>query len=449
MVRLTQSTAAKRRKETTKKTAGIIATFALGFGVVLSGQAALAAPSQEDVDNARKEVSYAEMSVAQLEIQLSAASQTAADASVAAATAGEAANKAQVRLDEAKEAAKTATAEAKKAQEAYAVGLKDFASVAQVAYRGGAGSLDALAPYLEADGLASLEQRRNTVSSFGMAADNQMQQVAALSQVADLMETASDRAKAAEEDAYAEVAEKAEEAAAAAETAEQVVAETERARSAMVEELAAKRQTSVELENQRLAAAEAEREQQALDQLISNGGGTQSPSSPSPSTPSTSNPTPSTPSTPSTPTPSTPAPTPKPTPQPTPTPTPTPPPSSGTASSALSVARAQLGKPYVWGGSGPSSFDCSGLVQWSFAQVGKSVPRVASSQYYAGKQIPFSQAQAGDLIFWSSNGTAGSIYHVAFYLGGGQLLHAPKPGDVVRTASLYNVGLIMPYAVRV
>ena len=94
MVRLTQSTAAKRRKETTKKTAGIIATFALGFGVVLSGQAALAAPSQEDVDNARKEVSYAEMSVAQLEIQLSAASQTAADASVAAATAGEAANKA-------------------------------------------------------------------------------------------------------------------------------------------------------------------------------------------------------------------------------------------------------------------------------------------------------------------------------------------------------------------
>ncbi len=448
MVTLTQSTTAKKRGSTTKRTAGLLATMALGFGAILGGQAALAAPSQEDVNNARQEVAYAEMSVAQLEIQLSAASQAAAEASVAAATAGEAANKAQVRLDEAKEAAKTATAEASKALDAYEVGLKDFASVAQVAYRGGTGSLDALAPYLEADGLANLEQRRNTVSSFGLAADNQMQQVAALRQVADLMETAAQKAKVAQEEAYVEVAEKAEEAAAAAESASQIVAETERTRTAMLEELAVKRQTSVELERERIAAAEAQREQEALDQLLSSGG-SQSPTSPGSSTPAPSTPAPSNPS-PSTPAPDpTPTPTPTPPPTPTPTPTPTPPPSSGTASSALGVARAQLGKPYVWGGSGPNSFDCSGLVQWSFAQVGKSVPRVASSQYYAGKQIPFSQAQAGDLIFWSSNGSAGSIYHVAFYLGGGQLLHAPKPGDVVRTASLYNVGLIMPYAVRV
>ena len=122
MVTLTQSTTAKKRGSTTKRTAGLLATMALGFGAILGGQAALAAPSQEDVNNARQEVAYAEMSVAQLEIQLSAASQAADEASVAAATAGEAANKAQVRLDEAKEAAKTATAEASKALDAYEVG---------------------------------------------------------------------------------------------------------------------------------------------------------------------------------------------------------------------------------------------------------------------------------------------------------------------------------------
>lgn len=341
-------------------------------------------------------------------------------------------------MDEAKEAAKTATAEASKALEAYEVGLKDFASVAQVAYRGGTGSLDALAPYLEADGLANLEQRRNTVSSFGLAADNQMQQVAALRQVADLMETAAQKAKAAQEEAYVEVAEKAEEAAAAAETASQVVAETERARTAMLEELAVKRQTSVELERERIAAAEAQREQEALDRLLAQN------TAPAPTpTPAPSNPAPA-------PTPSpAPAPTPTPTPTPAPTPTPTPPPSSGTSSSALSYARSQVGKPYVWGAAGPNAYDCSGLVKWSFAQVGKSVPRVSSAQYFGGTQVPFSQAQAGDLIFWSSNGSSSGIYHVAFFIGGGQILHAPVPGSVVRTDSLFGVGSIMPYAVRV
>lgn len=112
------------------------------------------------------------------------------------------------------------------------------------------------------------------------------------------------------------------------------------------------------------------------------------------------------------------------------------------------MAQAQIGSPYVWGASGPNSFDCSGLVYYSAGQVGKTVARVSSAQYYSGQQVPFSQAQAGDLIFWSSNGSASGIYHVAFYLGGGQLLHAPSPGDVVRTASLFSIGQIMPNAVR-
>lgn len=441
---------------------GALAAAVLGMGL-FAAPAAWATPSEADVEQAKQEVEYAELSVAQLEVQLAAVAQAAEEASVAAAKAAEAANAAQVRYEEAQETAKKAAVEAKEAKAAFAQGLREFASVAQVASRGGTTPLDSLIPYLDADGLRGIEQRRYLVSSFGIAADNQMQQVAALKQVADLMDKAAEKAEKSEEDAYKQATQKAEAAESAAQSAQTAVADATAARQAMLEELAAKRQTSVKLERERLEAAEKQREQEALEQLMreesaantqrpesSEGSSSNPPASSStqdtsrPSSPSTSTPSPSTPS-PSTPSTSAPAPSPAPAPKPTPKPNP---PASGVGSSALGVARGQLGKPYVWGASGPNTFDCSGLTYWSFAQTGKMIPRVASSQYYAGQQVPFSQARAGDLIFWSDNGGASGIYHVAFYLGGGQLLHSPKPGDVVRVASLYNTHKLMPYAVR-
>jgi cell wall-associated NlpC family hydrolase len=96
---------------------------------------------------------------------------------------------------------------------------------------------------------------------------------------------------------------------------------------------------------------------------------------------------------------------------------------------ALRAAESRKGLPYVWGASGPSSFDCSGLVQWSFAQAGITMPRVAADQARAGLAVPASQLQPGDLLFYHTDPTDPSyISHVAIYLGNGWMIQAPQPG---------------------
>jgi cell wall-associated NlpC family hydrolase len=95
---------------------------------------------------------------------------------------------------------------------------------------------------------------------------------------------------------------------------------------------------------------------------------------------------------------------------------------------------AELGKPYVWGAGGPSSFDCSGLVSYVYAQVGVSLPHNAAAQYGYGTPVSYGDLQAGDLVFFSGLG------HVGIYIGGGQFIHAPHTGDVVKISSLSSHG---------
>ncbi len=98
----------------------------------------------------------------------------------------------------------------------------------------------------------------------------------------------------------------------------------------------------------------------------------------------------------------------------------------------LSAALSRLGMPYVWGAAGPRSFDCSGLVQWSFAQAGIVMPRVAADQARTGPSVPVKDLQAGDLLFYHTDPTAPDyISHVAIYLGHGKMLQAPEPGEYV------------------
>lgn len=120
--------------------------------------------------------------------------------------------------------------------------------------------------------------------------------------------------------------------------------------------------------------------------------------------------------------------------------------SSTAASSANITAYALtfLGVPYVWGGTTPSGFDCSGYVQYVYSHFGINVGRTTYTQQYAGTKISVASAQAGDLYFW---GSYGSAYHVAIALGGGQYVMAPAPGQVVKTG---NVSSYTPsFAVRV
>ena len=103
--------------------------------------------------------------------------------------------------------------------------------------------------------------------------------------------------------------------------------------------------------------------------------------------------------------------------------------SSAQLSVFLKAAVSRLGLPYVWGAAGPRSFDCSGLVQWSLAQAGIVMPRVAVDQARTGPQVPVSQLQPGDLLFYHTDPTAPSyISHVAIYLGKGLMIQAPQPG---------------------
>jgi peptidoglycan DL-endopeptidase CwlO len=95
----------------------------------------------------------------------------------------------------------------------------------------------------------------------------------------------------------------------------------------------------------------------------------------------------------------------------------------------LAAAESRLGLPYVWGGSGPFDFDCSGLVQWSMRQAGIVMPRVAVDQAQTGPLIPLSELQPGDLLFYHTDPTAPEyISHVAIYLGDDKMEQAPEPG---------------------
>ncbi|MBN0047289.1 C40 family peptidase [Streptomyces actuosus] len=100
---------------------------------------------------------------------------------------------------------------------------------------------------------------------------------------------------------------------------------------------------------------------------------------------------------------------------------------SGRAAAAVAAARSALGKPYVWGASGPSGFDCSGLVQWSYARAGVALPRTSQAQRHAGRHVPLSQARPGDIVVYRSDSS-----HVGMYVGNGQVIHAPYPGAPVR-----------------
>jgi cell wall-associated NlpC family hydrolase len=104
----------------------------------------------------------------------------------------------------------------------------------------------------------------------------------------------------------------------------------------------------------------------------------------------------------------------------------------------LHAAASRVGKPYVWGATGPNSFDCSGLVQWSFARAGIQMPRVSQQQWYAGPHVDYSDALPGDLLFWHNDPTdKGNIDHVAIYAGDGMMLVAPHTGAFVEYVPVY------------
>jgi cell wall-associated NlpC family hydrolase len=107
---------------------------------------------------------------------------------------------------------------------------------------------------------------------------------------------------------------------------------------------------------------------------------------------------------------------------------------------AIQAGMTKLNMPYVWGGESDAEggYDCSGLLQWAFAQAGIRLPRVAEDQARTGPWLPYSQARVGDLLIWANDPNApGVISHIALYIGNNQMLVAPHTGDVVKIQQVY------------
>ncbi|HEV3356832.1 MAG TPA: C40 family peptidase [Pseudonocardiaceae bacterium] len=120
------------------------------------------------------------------------------------------------------------------------------------------------------------------------------------------------------------------------------------------------------------------------------------------------------------------------------------------ASVAIAFALSQIGKPYVWGATGPNSYDCSGLMMMAYRQAGIDLPRVSSDQFHAGALLPVHDAQPGDLMFLAFNpNDPSTIHHVFMYLGNNQIVEAPYTGQNVRQIPMpWNDPQLVQQAVR-
>jgi len=117
--------------------------------------------------------------------------------------------------------------------------------------------------------------------------------------------------------------------------------------------------------------------------------------------------------------------------------------SAATERAALHYAESQIGKPYQWGAAGPDTYDCSGLVMWSYAQVGVTVDHWTGFQWNEGAHIALSDLRAGDLVFFATDTSdPNTIHHVGMYIGDGQMVEAPYTGADVRISNAFRPDLI-------
>lgn len=427
------------RRETKRRGIRAISVTALFASLAAATPGiALAAPSDEEIARAREAENAAKMSVAQIEVELASVKSEAEVALQKAMSAEEELNGARYSLEQATQTARQAQADADKAKADYEAGKQEIASIAQTAYRDGGSSLDSIAPYLSADGLRTVETKQATLNSFSASANVKMQKVAALEQVANVMNDAAIQAQAKQAEATAQVETRTAAAQSAANNASNAQAITAARRDALVAELARKQNTTVELINQREAELEAQRQaaaaeaarqaaaaeaarQQAAAESARRAREQQNSYTPAPApaasydddTPSRGGGGGG---------------------------------NSDAAAGAIAWAKSKLGARYVWAGEGPG-YDCSGLVTMAYRSQGIYLTHWSQAQYSEGTRVPVSQAQPGDLIFWNWDG--GNIDHVAIYLGNNQIIEAPTFGVPVRITSIYGWSAVLPYAVRV
>lgn len=408
-------------------------------------------PTQEQVDRAAGAVADKTRDAAAIQASLLLANQRLEHASILAEVAAERYNAAMWHLSEARAEVKKADARAAAAKQAVADQRDDIAALVTQRYRGGA-QLDQLNALFSAEGPSGVMDGYGAVHSVGDTMQAAFDRYRAANALAKVTLAKAFEAKATAQRMAAGARAARDRATSAANEAQTAASSIAAEKSRLLDELATAQGISVRLATQRQSALEEQAreraaaaartraeqearepaERQAQDKSTQPEGKHSSSPNPSPHL---------SPGPPSSPTPSpnpSPSPPPSPAPAPPPSPAPSPPPGpSGGANQAIAFAKAQIGEPYSWGAAGPGSWDCSGLTMQAWASAGRSLPHWSVAQYQATSHISSSQLRPGDLLFWGTSSSSSSIHHVAMYLGGGMMIHAPRTGQDVQIVSMY------------
>ena len=427
----------------------LVTALVLALGVDSSSHrtavAAPGAPTWDEVEQAKGDVEATEIAISRIIDTVRGLEEQYAATARDALARGEALQLAQLALDDADLALASVERRRDAALErADTTGRQAAQVVAQLSRAGGG---DVTAALLTAgEGADDLLYRLGTMSALGTRADAVMALATLDRNVASALAQQAELARGEREALAGEAEQALAEANTAAQQAEARVAEQEAALGELSAQLAT------------LTGRSAALEREYLDSLGGSGGGgaggggapapNPSPSSPAPGAPAPSPsapnpaPSPSAPAAPAPPAPSPSAPAPSPSAPASPPPASVGPPNAAVVNAAIAFARAQLGEPYLFGGRGPDAWDCSGLTMMAYSAAGLAIGGHSVSAQYnraatRGQLLPYAQAQPGDLIFYSHGGSAsGSKYHVAIYIGGGQMLEAPSPGKPVRIVTV-------------
>ena len=422
----------------------VSASLALAASASVFAPAAFASPADDKVEAAKAAEKNAANSVADIEAQLAKLSAYTQDVRDQAEDAEAGYNNAISNLVVAKETADKTAKDSQEAKGKVEEARKALGGLARTVYTT-QGSLSSLTPYLHADGLQTVEMRKVSVELFGSKADSQMQTFDSIAKVAGVLEARAKAAQNEKEEAARDLKTQKEAADKLKADTEQKLASLGTQREELVKKLAAARGVTEQAEKERQEQIEAERkareeaakqaalkaaeeqakreaaeaarkaaEKKAREEAARSQARQSRSASSSTSTPEKTTRT------------STRAQSTKKSSSPQVSAN-----ASGSRAAVISYAKQYLGVPYVWGGTTPAGFDCSGLVQYVYRNsVGVKLPRVSQAQRNVGTRVSRAQALPGDMVNYN--------HHVGIYLGNGYMIHAPKPGDKVKIAKVYG-----------